>query len=190
MARAERDTVGHSSGPGGAMPILFILVITIVVLLLLSAWLSATSQPKGAVLEFLTSSAPGERVLDWRTCNACLADAEPSRLAQLVMLKGPIEATAEMVLKAVRKMMGGLWVGGRVFLTTHRVVFVPNALNRALHNSLSIVVVKLADVTGVVSRFGLFTRIVDVKTAQGTLTVRGHAMKKFARAIDGVRAGA
>ena len=172
------------------MPVVLVLVVTVVVILAISAVLAATSRPTGNVLAFLTSGAPGERVVDWRTCNACLKDAEPNRLGRFVMLKGPVEATAAMVLRAVKRMMGGLWVGGRVFLTTRRVVFMPNALNRALHNSLSVVVVNLDEVTEVVTRFGLLTRIVDIRTGEGTLTVRGYAMKKFARAVDEARAHA
>jgi hypothetical protein len=72
-----------------------------------------------------------------------------------------------------------------VFLTTHRIVFVPNAMNRAVHRNLETVVVDLKDVTEVSERFGLVTRIVEIKTRASTFAIRAYDVRAFA---DQVRA--
>ncbi|MEO1554594.1 MAG: hypothetical protein AAFR82_11750, partial [Pseudomonadota bacterium] len=82
-------------------------------------------------------------------------------------------------------------VGGTVYLTKDAVEFHPNGLNRMVHkdpDSLS-VVLPLRGITGIETRFGLGTKIIDIKTAIGTLSVRCYGAPGFARKIEAARAG-
>jgi hypothetical protein len=162
-------------------------VLTFVVLLGLSLVFTAFARPKGALLQRRTASAPGEALLTYRVCNARLSEAKVSELlATVASALGADDAVTALAL--VEKLMGGLWVGGRVFVTSHRVVFLPNALNRAIHEPLPMIAFALVDITRVRRRFGFVTAIVDVETPAGILTVRGYKMKELVAAMEGVRA--
>ena len=139
--------------------------------------LEANAKPKGRDLERLTQSSLNERVLAYRVCGACLADAEPSFLAKLVA--NAADADVDTSVGFIRKMTGGIWVGGRAILTTHRIVFLPNMLNRVLHEDLTPLAIALTDAIEVVHRFGIVTSIVDVKSTRLTITFRGYRMKSF-----------
>jgi hypothetical protein len=169
------------------MGIVVTIVLTVVVIAGISFFLSATSQPKGSDLEFLQSSVPEERLVDYRVCNAIIKNAEPKLFVDLAMLATGIDDVAGLTLKLMKKMAGGLWVGGRAFLTTHRVVFMPNALNRAVQDGLAVVAVRLEDVTGVRERFGFVTRILDIETRAGALTIRCLRASQFGSAIEAER---
>lgn len=160
-----------------------ILVVTIVVVLGgLSLVLHATSKPSDEELRVLTSSHAGESVVAYRVCNALIGDAVADLKGAAPNGLGPAISHA---LNWTARRAGGLWVGGRVFLTTHRIVFVPNAMNRAVHRNLETVVVDLKDVTEVSERFGLVTRVVEIKTRASTFAIRAYDVRAFA---DQVRA--
>ncbi|MAT34831.1 MAG: hypothetical protein CMK06_06770 [Ponticaulis sp.] len=121
---------------------------------------------------------------DWtekRVVNAHYTSAKASFGAKLVLgLPG------QLGVKTVEKAMGGLWVGGTAYLTDHSVEFHANGLNKLFHAKGSIpeVIVPLSAVTEVVFRFGVVTKIVDIVSEEGTLSVRGYDMKRFAAAIE------
>lgn len=171
------------------LPTLLMTLLIALAILGVSVAMSISAKPKGAVLEFLTSGAPGETVIETRVANACLADAEPNALFRYVMDATGASKGADPALELIRKMSGGLWVGGRVFLTSHRIVFLPNALNRAVHKELPVIAFRLADVTGVATRFGFVTNIADFATPAGLLTVRAYGMKAFAEKVVAAQSG-
>ena len=127
-----------------------------------------------------------ENVIARKLANALMKDAEIGDTTALALGPGGRLGTA-----AVKKLMGGLWVGGTVYLTEDAVEFHPNGLNRAVHkdpDSLS-VVLPLRGVTSVEMRQGILTPIIDINTAIGTLSVRCFGAKGFAEKIETVRAG-
>lgn len=127
-----------------------------------------------------------DNVIARKLANALMKDAEIGDTTALALGPGGRLGTA-----AVKKLMGGLWVGGTAYLTEDAVEFHPNGLNRAVHkdpDSLS-VVLPLRGVTSVEMRQGILTQIIDINTAIGTLSVRCFGAKGFAEKIETVRAG-
>lgn len=119
-----------------------------------------------------------------KMANALLKDAEIGDRTNKMLGPG-----GRLGTNAVKKLMGGLWVGGNVYLTEDAVEFHPNGLNRAVHkdpDSLS-VVLPLRSITSVETRFGMVTQIIDIKTAIGTLSVRCYGADKFAKKIENAR---
>jgi hypothetical protein len=169
---------------------LFTILAIVLVMSALCILLAANAKPKGRDLEFLTSSVPGESILDTRVANACLADAEPNALSELIMMATDAGVGTDATIGLIRKMSGGLWVGGRVFITSHRVVFIPNGMNRALHKALPVIAFRLSDITEANMRFGMVTKIADVSTKTGTLTIRAFDMNGFVMKLNAARAGA
>ncbi|MEL6861059.1 MAG: hypothetical protein AAGL11_04415 [Pseudomonadota bacterium] len=125
-----------------------------------------------------------DNVIARKLANALMKDAEIGDRTQMVLGPG-----GRLGTNAVKKLMGGLWVGGTAYLTSDAVEFHPNGLNRAMHkdpDSLS-VVLPLRSITGVETRFGIATQIIDIKTAIGTLSIRCYGAKGFADKIESVR---
>jgi hypothetical protein len=126
-----------------------------------------------------------DNVIAKKLVNALMKDAEVGDRAQRVLGAGGRFGT-----NAAKKLMGGLWVGGTAYLTQDAVEFHPNGINRALHkdpDSMS-VVLPLRSITAVETRFGIGTKIIDIKTAIGTLSVRCYGAEGFARKIEAARA--
>ena len=159
-----------------AVVILAIMAIVIAATLgAVSAAIVAGAKPSASDLRALSVN-PDEALIDYRTCNALTSDAEPK-----TSLFGAKTPTALLALASY--VAGGLWVGGRAFLTTHRLVFEPNALNRAVHRNLEPVAVDLKAVAAVTHRSGLVTSIVDIITAERTLSIRAYNARAFAEKI-------
>jgi hypothetical protein len=176
--------MGEPSLIVGYFVVLFIIIF--VVIGLMSLALGRIAKPKGDEIRVFTSSAPGETIVDFRICNACLPDARPNQFATLALNAMGADGI-EGVFALIRKMTGGLWVGGRVILTSHRVIFAPNAMNRAVHESLSMIAIRLRDVTEVKDRFGVGSRIIDIATPEGSLAVRTPRAVAFRDAIRQAR---
>jgi hypothetical protein len=80
--------------------------------------------------------------------------------------------------------MGGLWVAGAVTLTDDALLFGPNAANAAAHAADTSQALALDSVVSVEDRFGWLTRIVDVRSGDGTtLTFRCFGAPAFAEQI-------
>jgi len=127
-----------------------------------------------------------DNVLVRKMANALMKDAEMGDRTSLALGPGGRLGTA-----AVKKLMGGLWVGGTAYLTEDALEFHPNGLNRAVHkdpDSLS-VVLPLRGITSVEMRQGVITQIIDINTAIGTLSMRCFGAKGFAEKIDEARTG-
>ena len=78
-----------------------------------------------------------DNVIARKMANALMKDAEMGDRASALLGAG-----GRLGTNAVKKLMGGLWVGGTTYLTTDAVEFHPNGLNRALHkdpDSMSVV---------------------------------------------------
>lgn len=118
-----------------------------------------------------------ERRVASKVANVLVTDAEAG--------PGALRAgSAGAVLDQYKERHGGLWVGGRVTLTTSEIVFAPNRLNRAIHTTDTATSLAVADVVEVSVRKAAFTSIVTVTARSGaSLTFRCYGAKKFANRI-------
>ena len=91
------------------------------------------------------------------------------------------------VLSAFRAVWGGLWVGGRVTLTSDAVSFAANTLNRIAQSGTLDVSVPLNQVTDVELLPGVFTNIVAISTPDRVLKVRCYWARRFADAVIAAR---
>ena len=125
-----------------------------------------------------------ENVIARKLANALMKVAEIGDRTQSLLGAG-----GRLGTNAIKKLMGGLWVGGTAYLTKDAVEFHPNGLNRAIHKdpeSLS-VVIPLRGITDVETRFGIGTQIIDIKTAIVTLSIRCYGAPGFAKKINAAR---
>jgi hypothetical protein len=116
-----------------------------------------------------------DQVLMSKIANALVEDAE-SHISSLVP-----------VLSAFRAVSGGLWVGGRVTLTSESVSFAPNTINRIAQSGTLDVSIPLRQVTDVTVLPGLFTSVVAISTPDRVLKVRCYWARRFADAVIAAR---
>lgn len=118
-----------------------------------------------------------------KTANALIKDAEVSFNASYIITPG-VEIPIDSLFPAMKKAMGGLWVGGTATLYEDALAFKPNKLNMELHKGDVSVQIPLADVTGVRVKGGILTKIIDIETATGKLSIRCFGAKDFAAKIE------
>jgi len=70
--------------------------------------------------------------------------------------------TTKGLMKMFSKKMGGLWVGGTLFLFEDSLCFEANTMNKALQTGATNVDIPLTSIVRVSPRFGLLTGIIDV----------------------------
>lgn len=75
---------------------------------------------------------------------------------------------------------GALWVGGTVIVSSSGLSFVPNRLNRLVHNDLAPVNIHSEDIRDVRRQFGWVTGIVVVRHARGEFRFRCYGAKQLA----------
>lgn len=128
--------------------------------------------------------SPPDDVIAKKLATALLKDAElGDRTSRLVGAGGRLGS------KATKLAMGGHWVGGTLYLTEDCVEFHPNTINKAVHkdpDALS-VFLPLRGITGVETRNGVGSQILDIHTAIGTLSVRCLGASGFAKKIKAAR---
>ncbi|MCA9175735.1 MAG: hypothetical protein KDB14_14720 [Planctomycetales bacterium] len=117
-----------------------------------------------------------------KTVNALIADAEMGFGAKFLVSATGLDAT-EAVVNGFKKAMGGLWVGGIAILYETKIAFRPNALNRAMHAGDYSVEIPLDEVSDIQVRFGFVTKIIDLVTAEGKLSIRCFGAPSFAQRI-------
>ena len=123
------------------------------------------------------SDAP--TIIATRLANMFQPDAQMSQAARRAFIFGGASS-----VEWLRRWMGGLWVGGRVTLTSERLSFAANALNVRAHDGDTDASVSLDRVGDVRDRFGILTRIVDVTLDDGTVfTFRCFRAREFAEKI-------
>lgn len=125
----------------------------------------------------------GESVLADKLSNARIDAARPSALFDLIASAFGSPNDARAGVDIAKSLVGGIWVGGRATVTTHRVIFEPNAVNRALHANVGGVAVLLSSLTDVRVRWGFITSIVDFGTSEGVLSIRCFGAKAFAAQV-------
>lgn len=111
-----------------------------------------------------------------KLANALIPGAQPTVFARTM---------SSNVLGFFSRIHGGLWLGGTITLTPRELSFRPNGMNRALHTNASDITVPLERVVEVTDRFGILTRIVDVKSDDGSvLTFRCFGAPALAQKIE------
>jgi hypothetical protein len=122
------------------------------------------------------------KLRETKIANALISDAEMSFGAKFFV--GAVGlAITEPIIDAFKAAMGGLWVGGTVTLFDSLISFAPNAMNRVFHGNDCSVALPLAAVLEIRVRFGFLTKIIDLVTAHGTLSIRCFGAEGFAARI-------
>jgi hypothetical protein len=75
---------------------------------------------------------------------------------------------------------GGLWVGGKVVVTSEALNFVPNRMNVALHQGLEPISIPFGSIRSARREFGWVTGIVAVEHAHGAFRFRCFGAKGVA----------
>jgi hypothetical protein len=117
-------------------------------------------------------------ILATKAANALIQDAT-----------SPIENLKSVgrVARRYRQRHGGLWVGGRVTLTSAELSFAPNAANRLVHDGDPSVAIPLSAIRQVDLEPGLVTKIVAVTWTGGVARFRCYQAAGLA---DQIRAAA
>lgn len=93
-----------------------------------------------------------------KLCNAFITDAVVNRR---------IGGAAGRSVEAIGAAIGGLWVGGIVTVSADALDWVPNIMNKAVHDDLQPVHIPLREVRSVRRVFGILTGIVVVELEDG-----------------------
>jgi hypothetical protein len=96
---------------------------------------------------------------------------------------GMLPAAALWAIHRFQRKDGGLWVGGTVSVSSSGVSFVPNRLNRLVHNDWAPVNVRAEDIRDVRREFGWVTGIVVVRHVRGEFRFRCYGAKQLAATI-------
>jgi len=133
------------------------------------------------------SSINGQEVIEKKACNAKIKRATLNSTAYFASfvtggLGGAISFAA--VTGVLKKMMGGLWVGGNVYLTTKSIIFKPNELNAALQSNVDAVEIPFKDIVSLKKEFGFITGIISINTDSGALKVRCFNASGFMERIN------
>lgn len=128
-----------------------------------------------------------QEIIEKKVCNAKIEGATPNFTAYFVSfvsggLGGAIAFAS--VIGAFKKMMGGLWIGGNVYLTSKSIIFKPNKLNTALQSNVDAVEIPLKDIVNTEKEFGVLTGIICIHTESGTLKVRCYNASRFMERIN------
>jgi hypothetical protein len=89
----------------------------------------------------------------------------------------------EAVLERMKKMTGGLWLGGTATLYETRIGFRPHGLDRALAVGDCCYEIPLAVISEVQIRFRFVMKGIDIVTQRGKLSIRCFGAERFAYAI-------
>jgi hypothetical protein len=109
-----------------------------------------------------------------KPANAFIPDATPATV---------LPVAARSVIHRFTRTHGGVWVGGTLVVSNSGVSFLPNRLNRLVHNALGPVNVPAEDIREVRREFGWVTGIVVVRHVRGECRFRCHGAKQLAAAI-------
>lgn len=125
-------------------------------------------------------------VIESKVCNAKITNASPSFGGYIIAsAAGGLVGAAitGVVLKVFKSMTSGLWVGGRVYLTSSCLLFEPNKVNKFLHDDVGVVRIPVGEINTVEREFGFVTGIVRVCTEHGDFKFRCYGAREFADKI-------
>lgn len=122
-----------------------------------------------------------------KTCNALIKNAKPDFTTTYLVAAaaGAFQVVAvAAVIDGFNKALGGLWVGGNVYLTKTKIAFYPNKLNAVFHNKDIGLEIPLADLINVKTEFGFISGKIALITNSGTLRIRVFDATGFAGNIN------
>ncbi len=114
-----------------------------------------------------------------RVCDALIQTAEPNALLRFLLRR----TKADMVVGVVKRLTGGLWVGGNVYLYQDAVEFRPNGLNKLIHAGEVSWRVPLKEILSVSTGFGFVTKVITMRTERVSFRIRCYGADAFARVI-------
>jgi hypothetical protein len=108
-----------------------------------------------------------------------------SRLANALIANVDVHlsSSSQRVLNRYRRRYGGLWVGGRLTLTTTDVQFHANALNRSIQSGELDITVELRSIESVEVLPGVLTKIIAIHTGDRVVKMRCWRATKVAEQI-------
>ncbi|MGO4186825.1 hypothetical protein [Pseudarthrobacter sp. TAF60_1] len=132
------------------------------------------------------------RVVATKVANALIEDAEPNtdliitELTDLIMpeLKEIAAPLFNATMAEFAAYYGGLWVGGKIILTTHELKFQPNFVNKMAHKGLAGLQVSLSQVVSVEILPGVLTKIIVVRTPSHAIKFRCYGAEETAQKIQ------
>lgn len=129
--------------------------------------------------------AAPEHVIEKRKASALFKDAELGLAARMMF---GLEARAGHSI--TKKILGGSWITGTVYLTPHALAFHPDFLDAKLHKDGDALqmTIPLDKITAMEVRQGLATQILDVTAEEATLSFRCYRANAFVSAIETARA--
>lgn len=161
---------------------LFVAVIT-VILLIFYAIMIFLATPSDDEIKSLTNAYPQETLTRYALANVFFEHVEISdsfdRFFSAII--GRFFTSAWQ--KTTKQVLGGMWVGGRLFQTSHRLIFMPNSGNLLAHKHLGPLYMDLDSVIDVVDQWGLITPIGEVKSLHRAIKFRCFSAKEFTAAI-------
>jgi hypothetical protein len=95
----------------------------------------------------------------------------------------PAAPAARRVLGRYRRRYGGLWVGGRLTVTTTDVQFHANALNRSIQSGQLDIAVDMRSIESVELLPGVLTKIIAIGTRDRVVKIRCFGAAKVAEQI-------
>lgn len=90
----------------------------------------------------------------------------------------PMTSAAGRVLGRYRRRYGGLWVGGRVTVTTTDVQFHANALNRSIQSGQLDIIIDLRSIDSVELLPGFVTKIIAIRTGDQVTKSAASAQRR------------
>lgn len=122
-----------------------------------------------------------EEILIDKLCNAFMpeADASPGAAAVGEAAGAMIGDVVENEIASFRKKHGGLWVGGRIYITTASVTFSVNAMNAKFHSPIPEVRIPLAEIQEVSLEPAFFMDTITVKGGGKELKFKCYGAKKI-----------
>jgi hypothetical protein len=120
-------------------------------------------------------------VIASKVVNALVEDAQVrADFNALAKVSGPETTGQAWVLDRFRQHYGGLWVGGRLTLTTRTLEFHPNALNRFANAGTLDITIELRDIAGVELQPGVATKIIAVYVGARVFKSRCYGARQMA----------
>ena len=130
-----------------------------------------------------------------KTCNALFKEAKVRKAEDLVPIDAALEIiagvgvsgvfqAAERAAERAKKAIGGLWVGGTIYLSEKELIFKANKLNKLAHSNENLAKIDLNLIDKIETKYAFITNIIEVSVSGGIFKFRCFGAKKFAKTIE------
>ena len=114
-----------------------------------------------------------------RVCEALIRTAEPNAVLKFLLRRTKVN----IVVGVLRRLTGGLWVGGNVYLFQDAVEFRPNGLNKFIHAGDMSWRIPLEEISGVAMGSGFLTKVITIRTEKVDFKIRCHGAYTMAKIL-------